>query len=188
VRVVGVDIDSFKLTLCLVEADGVLTAARWSTGALRTPAADALDAVANIPSALDLAVARLEAQGGVNEAYVERAWGESRRSDYLLGAVFGATLVSIRRYLPGAHVGRLEVQEWKKAVTAEVGMTTKKGEPGIGNASKASVNYACQQILQRASLEWERTPDEFDAFGVAFAAWRRSSGRVIEKSGTSVKS
>lgn len=164
--ILGIDIDTYKLTLCWWEPD--VGQAQWRTARLREwGSASALDAVRATPLGLANATMGMHAP---REVYVERGWGQNRRGEFELGAIFGATIVAIPRVYPGAHVDWMPTHIWKKAVTAQVGLTTKAGEPGVGNAAKDVTTAAVLAILGSHDIERNVTVDECDAFGVAWAA------------------
>ncbi len=158
---VGIDLDTWKLTLCASGPDVVL----FEQAKIRERGHSLFDAVQGIPSALAFAFSRLGVV--VDEVYVERGRGMFRTADFELGAVWGATAIAVRRCLPDVHVETVEVHEWKKAVTAAVGLTTKKGVPGVGNTSKAVANRACLTLLHRRGINGSGlSPDHLDAYGI----------------------
>jgi hypothetical protein len=171
--IVGVDIDTWKLTLCALAPRGPV----WETATLRRRQGERLlDAIQATQAELPLAVAALEERTGERPAefYVERGRGQHRNADFDLGAIYGATIVALARACPGAHVSTMAVPEWKKLVTAAVGLATKRGEPGLGNVAKAVANDACRRLLRLDVLAPEAlSADELDAFGIAYAARAR---------------
>ena len=173
---VGVDIDTWKVTLCAVAG----RRARWESAPLRSSGHDLVDALRQTSFAIPLAVARLGLleERGV-EFYVERGRGMHRNADFDLGAVYGAVIVALARACPNGHVASMALSEWKKAVTAAVGMTTKRGDPGLGMVKKEVANAACVEIL----ADWQAIPDllsadELDAFGIAYAATEREEAHA----------
>lgn len=176
----GIDIDTRKLTLCLLADDGP----RWATATLETHGSrsgTALQAVRSLQNALVSAFAHARAGGIIEwprEAYVERGWGANRVADFQLGAIFGATVVALPHAVPGIHVDAMTTHEWKRAVTAAIGITTKRGQPGNANAPKEQANSACRILLIQAGEPAERvnalTPDELDAYGIAWTARERN--------------
>lgn len=171
---VGVDIDTWKVTLCALRPDD---APAWQTAPLRTRKHGLIDAIRATAFALPLAVARLDLldEPGV-EFHVERGRGMHRNADFDLGTIYGAVIVALGRACPGAHVATMALAEWKKAVTAAVGLTTKRGEPGLGMVKKEVANDACRRLLaDRYPLYAELSADELDAFGLAYAAESRAA-------------
>lgn len=173
--ILGIDIDTRKLTLCAYDGQEVA----WATGELRTGRAGQqyLAAAQGVMLALAGGLEKADELRRVHEAYVERGWGANRVADFQLGVVFGATVNALSSVRPGCHVGTMTTHEWKRAVTAAVGVTTKRGVPGNGNAPKEQANSACRIILMEAGEPAERvnalTPDELDAFGIAWTAANR---------------
>ena len=166
----GVDADTTKLVVCLLsgEPPAAPTDVNWLTAVLRDARGTFVHACQAAPSALALALAGIR----IDEAYVERAWGNERRSDFPLGAIFGATTIALANVSPGCHVEEMPAHQWKKTVTAAVGLTTKKGDPGLGNAPKPVANEACRRILRDHNVDSVGlTPDQLDAFGIAYAGW-----------------
>lgn len=166
--IVGVDIDTFKLTLCWY-GDGVLA---WQTAELRKrgDGAKLFGAILAIPGALARAIERAEVRP--TEVYIERGFGASRKADFDLGAIYGATALAFGRVVPGVHVGPMAMTTWKKSLTAAAGMKTAKGDPGLGNCKKEVANSAARQVLMAEGCfpEQPLTPDQLDAFGIAYAA------------------
>ena len=163
--IVGVDIDAQKLTLCGV-SDSLIV---FQTARLRDRRTESLfDAIKAVPFALGMAVGEL---GQVpEEFYIERGRGAWRSADFELGAIYGAVAVALKRIVPDAYVTTITVQEWKKAVTAAVGIETKSGQPGNANATKEVANEACREILaERGMMREGLTPDMLDAFGIVYA-------------------
>jgi hypothetical protein len=173
--ILGIDIDTTKLTIC-AHRDATWT---WATGKLRRDRGQGswLDAVQAVQAALAMALEDADLTHVAHEAYVERGWGANRNADYQLGAIFGATMVALPRCRPGIHVDVMTTHEWKRAVTAAVGIVTKGGRPGNANAPKETANSACRIILMEAGEDAERvnrlTPDELDSFGIAWTATNR---------------
>lgn len=171
--ILGIDISTHALHLCFLHDNAVA----WSKATLRASGGGWFAAVQGTTAGL--AGALHEANDlRPREAYIERGWGENRNADFLLGAMLGATAVALTKVLPGIHVEHMTTHEWKRAVTAEVGITTKGGKAGNANARKEQANSACRVILmERMYVDAERvnrlTPDELDAFGVAWTAAHR---------------
>lgn len=168
----GIDPDSWKLTLCLlgptVEEPSVVA---FETATIRTRGESLFDAIQGVAPTLALAISRLPAQP--KHVYIERGRGMFRSADFELGAIYGATVVALRRSLPNASIKSVPLSDWKKAVTAAVGITTAKGVPGNGNAKKEVANAACLEILQDLGLSHGGlSADELDAFGIV---WSQSS-------------
>lgn len=162
----GIDIDTWKLTLCVLHPSLIA----FETCTIRQRGQSLFDAIQGVAPALSLGIARLALVP--DEVYIERGRGQHRKGEYELGAIYGATAVAVRRIIPNAHIETVPLPDWKRAVTAAIGITTAKGVPGNGNAPKDVANDACCQILVR-----ERgfvapnllTPDELDAFGIAWS-------------------
>ena len=173
---VGVDIDTWKLTLCAW--NGGSYRPRFATAPLRRRSAESLlDAIRQTAAALARTVPLLQLERTV-EFYVERGRGQHRTADFDLGAIYGSTVVALARVCPGAHVSDMEVPEWKRAVTAAVGMQTKRGVPGLGNVPKEVANDVCRRILVDLLPQAERlelTADQLDAFGLVYAAHARAA-------------
>ena len=161
----GVDLDTWKLTLCVIDADQI----GFETCPLRERNHSLFDAIQGVAPSLSLAIDRLGAVP--DEVYIERGRGQHRKGEYELGAIYGATAVAVRRIIPNAHVETVPLSDWKRAVTAAIGITTMKGVPGNGNAPKAVANEACRTILSRDGFEepGRLSPDELDAFGIVWS-------------------
>ena len=140
----------------------------WETAKIRQRGDSFFTAIQGVAPALSLAVSRLPATP--EEVYIERGRGMHRAGEYELGAIYGATAVAVRRAIPNAHVETVPLHEWKKAVTAAVGITTVKGVPGNGNAKKEISNAACLELLQALGLtHGGLNADELDAFGIVYS-------------------
>jgi hypothetical protein len=165
----GIDIDTWKLTLCALDGPYVHpSVVAFETAKIRQRGDSFFDAIQGVAPALSLAVSRLP--GTPEEVYIERGRGAHRAGEYELGAIYGATAVAVRRAIPNAHVETVPLHEWKKAVTAAVGITTKAGVPGNGNAKKPEANAACLEILQNLGLtHGGLSADELDAFGIVWS-------------------
>lgn len=162
---VGVDIDTWKLTLCAVSPEVVI----FETAKIRVPGQSIFDALQGIPSSLSSAVSRMGVV--IDEVYIERGRGQNRKGEYELGAIYGATTIAIRRLLANVHIETVTTGEWKKVVTAAVGIVTQKGVPGNANAPKALANEACRVILERRGFlpPIALSADELDAFGIVYS-------------------
>jgi hypothetical protein len=164
---VGIDIDTWKLTFCAVSEEVVL----FEQAKIRAPGQSLFDALQGIAAALFTAVTRLGVEP--DEVYIERGRGMHRKGEYELGAIYGATAVAVRRRLPNAHIETVTVAEWKKAVTAAIGIKTARGAPGNGNAPKPVANAACAAILQARGFTLEQlallSADHLDAFGIVWS-------------------
>jgi hypothetical protein len=178
--VVGVDYDTFKATLCALPFERldppILLQARWRPN---SKGGDALEHLGAVPEALGIVLPCLPDEPHVY--FVERGFGMSRRSDFLLGAFLGAILAELRR---GASANMVDLREWKSEVTERAGVgLTAKGR-GNGNAKKEIANEACRVLL--ATLwgfdagVW--TPDELDAFGIAYLG-RKLNARGVALAG-----
>ena len=171
---VGVDIDTWKVTLCALHPAGPA----WQTAPLRRAGQSLLDAIRQTAFALPLACNRLDLRDDRIrvEFHVERGRGQHRKADFDLGAIYGAVIVALARACPNSHIASMDIPEWKRAVTAAVGLTTKRGAPGLGNVSKDVANDACRRLLADVyPLYAELGPDALDAFGVAYAAENRAA-------------
>ena len=167
---VGVDIDSWKLTACAL-GNGQ---PQFAQASLRQRGHGLFDAIQRVTFALG---SMLDGFGPVTEIHVERGRGMFRSADFELGAIYGATIIAARRVHPNAYLGTVTVQEWKKAVTAAVGITTGKGVPGNANATKEIANEACRKLLQvdgvTSEQAWALSADELDAFGIVYSTLTR---------------
>jgi hypothetical protein len=165
----GIDTDTWKLTLCSISGWEEPEIVEWQTAPLRNRGDSLFDAIQGVASALSLAVSRLSS--APDEVYIERGRGQHRTADFELGAIYGATAVAVRRVLPNAFIETVPLHDWKKRVTAAVGITTVKGVPGNGNAPKAVANAACLEILQGLGItHGGLSADQLDAFGIVWSA------------------
>jgi stage V sporulation protein SpoVS len=184
----GVDIDSYAIHVCAIPGDGGPPTA--VTHAIRKKGDSEHQAIGNVAYALaaslkDIRDARrggpfllppgatlVEIPEAIEGVWIERGYGSSRRADFILGCIYGAVIVACGHVLPGVAVRPMKASDWKKQVTAVVGVRTKTGTAGNGNAPKAMANAACTEIWQNA---WPLAivptdPNQLDAFGVALAA------------------
>lgn len=156
----------------------------WATAKLRSrarkggPGDDEFAAIGNVRTATAFGLAQLAdgigaargSLGAIDAAFVERGYGQSRRADFVLGAIYGSLTVSLDSLLTSASVHSVTTQEWKRAVTAECGIETKDGRPGNGQVPKSKANECVREILGRywPGREFPDDPDSLDAFGIAF--------------------
>jgi hypothetical protein len=109
--------------------------------------------------------------------FLERGFGASRRSDFIMGAFTGAVFVSLSS-MPADAVNLMEAREWKSAVTEVSGIGRTKDGRGNGNAKKEIANEAVKALLLLEGIETvDWTPDQLDAAGIAFAG-RRLNARA----------
>lgn len=187
--IVGVDIDSYKATICAVPFSGgrpILTEARWRPDG---KSGDALGVLGQVPAGMVRALTILEYDSDrfkvePNVWFVERGFGASRRSDFIVGAFTGAvvaTLTSLRAWPPDVTndpINLMDAAEWKREVTGVSGIGVTKKGTGNGNVKKEIANDACRALLLLDEIEpvdW--TPDQLDAWGIAFAG-RRINARA----------
>lgn len=163
----GIDIDTWKLTLCVSGPTVVM----FEQAPLRSKGQSLFDAIQGVAPSLGLALNRLGLERGIEEVYIERGFGMFRKADFDLGAIYGATAVACRRLMPNVHIETVEVREWKRAVTAAVGITTKRGQPGNANANKVVANSSCRTLLLTRGLRdvEKLSADHLDAFGIVFS-------------------
>lgn len=187
VIVLGVDYDTHKATLCALEFDGGQP--RMQVARFRKDSATGEDSSIKalgvvgptILNALDLFGLGVIDAGSVtvgSVAWLERGYGSSRQSDWVMGAFFGAIYAALE---PVMFVNPLDLREWKRLVTKETGIgLTVKGE-GNGNAKKPVANEATRALLTDAgvdSTDW--TADALDAYAVAWAG-RRLNERALAR-------
>lgn len=187
----GLDFDSYGLHVCALPSDGGPPVV--VTSKLRKKGDDEHRAIQTVGSALANAVEELRrlllytpvAGGGgttvaqgtpkIEEAWIERGFGASRKADFVLGAIYGATIAVSTSVLPGVAVRPILLSTWKREVTAECGMFTKAGAPGNSMVKKPIANACASQIW---SDTWPLSivptdPNHLDAFSVAFAGTRQ---------------
>lgn len=173
----GIDIDSYALHVCGLPDDGGPPVTAHAT--LRRKGDDEHRAIQQVAAALGNAArdirALLDGDVKCRDVWIERGFGASRRADFVLGAIFGATIVACGHILPGAAARPMLAADWKREVTGTVGITTKTGGRGNGNVTKPVANDACLRIWrERWPLSIVPTdPNLLDAFGVAYAAIHR---------------
>lgn len=169
----GIDIDSYAIHVCAMPGDGGPPTV--VTRALRKKGDTEHQAIGSVNLALASAVNGIRETlplPGIGGVWIERGYGTSRKADFILGCIYGAVVVACGHVLPGIAVRPMPASQWKKQVTAVVGIRTKQGVAGNGNASKAMANAACTEIWKNA---WPLAiiptdPNQLDAFGVAIAA------------------
>ena len=183
--IVGVDIDSHKASLCAVPFDGgrpILAEARWRPN---NKTGEALAYLDRIPDGLTEATDALAAASPdrfaaePNVWFLERGFGASRRSDFIMGAFTGAIFVALHTSYPNDRVNLMEAREWKTIVTAVSGIgTTVKGR-GNPNAKKEAANEACRALLLLDEVDGsDWGPDALDSFGIAFAGRRLNAAAI----------
>jgi len=186
----GIDPGSYFLTLCVVgERDVTLETLPLRKKTKTGPAGEML-AITAIPTVLRDSVILTTIEPEV--AWVEHGFGASRQSDFILGAVFGATVATLSNR--GLRVEQIHPSVWKKEVTAECGMKTKAGEPGVGSvkkdvanacARKIAIRFNCRRIISGVydeTVTWAHlTPDELDAFSVAWTAGRHAERGTVRR-------
>ena len=114
---------------------------------------------------------------------LERGWGASRRSDWQMGAFYGALLAAIKLRYPAKPVEYVKAAEWKREVTGKAGMRDGKGN---GNVKKETAHACLAEIAPL--IHPELTPievlaldsDERDALAIAWT-YRRMSERTAER-------
>lgn len=172
--IVGVDYDTFKATLVALPFAGdtpapVVAEARWRTA---SQGGDALDYLFRIHASLEVAKAEIAKRAPSfrdepSVYFIERGFGMSRRSDFLLGAFLGAIYADLYRTTRDA-VNLMDLREWKAVVTFAAGIGLTANGRGNGNAKKVVANEACRALLARIGVDassW--SPDQLDAYGVA---------------------
>lgn len=182
--IVGIDLDSYKAWICAVPFDGgvpIFAEARWREDG---KSGDALANIGKVPGAMRRARVNLENLSPERFAvephvwFVERGFGMSRRADFILGAFTGA-IMAILAADTTDPVNLIDLREWKSEVTEVAGIgLTAKGR-GNGNAKKEVANEACRALLALLELDPSRlSPDQLDAYGIAFAG-RRLNARAV---------
>lgn len=176
--ILGVDYSSYEAVLCALPFEGGkprLAVARFRP-ASRSGDDHAIAALGQVSAGIAAAIADLcLPQGEETVAWVERGYGTSRRADWILGAYFSAIFVDLRRSL-GDAVNPIDLREWKKIVTGQSGIGLTVKGAGNGNAKKEVANEACRALLSLVEVDGSTwTPDELDAFGIAWA------GRALNK-------
>lgn len=177
--IVGVDYDTYKATFCAVPLDGSIRKATVATAHFRPASRSGEDAMLTALHEVGQGVlyglkesgCMIGEESPVDVVWIERGFGMSRRADFALGCYFGAIYAACANL--GVIVNSLEAREWKRTVTKAAGIgLTKKGD-GNANAPKDVANEACRALLALGEVDgtsW--TPDELDAFGVAFTGRR----------------
>lgn len=173
--IVGIDFDTYKITLCALPHEAPETALMAQIRLRKDRESGDAHLWAALPGlfvGLRSSPTVMRILGGADIVFVERGFGGSRRSDYTLGAVFGALLATLPLLVPhGRPVNPISLQEWKKIVTKDAGIgLTAKGE-GNGNAPKPVANAAVRALASEAWLvdveNWSE--DVCDAYGIAYA-------------------
>jgi hypothetical protein len=177
--VVGVDFDSFKATLCVLPFAGgapLFAEARWRWDSDRGEALTYLGRVHDdLLHALDeLGRASERFRSEMHLCFVERGFGASRRSDFILGAYLGAIYATLAGGWEYPYVvNLLDAREWKREVTAASGIGQTKAGKGNPNAKKDVANEACRALLlldEIDATDW--TADMLDAWGIAYTGRR----------------
>lgn len=184
--VVGIDYSTYEASLVALPLDGSIGAVRRRTAKFRPAKWSGDDhmiaALANVHLAILTALAGLTNDFSTAVVWIERGQGASRRSDWSMGAYFAAIYATCAA-LPLGGLNPLDAREWKRIVTQTAGIgLVQDGTRGNANAPKEVANAACRGLLQLGevdSADW--TPDDLDAFGVAFA------GRDLNRSALEIR-
>lgn len=185
---VGIDFDSYGLHVCALPVDGGPPVVVTSPLRKRGGRDDEHRAIQACGMSLSAALAQiyevtpgdraaaLTVQAGlkrprIESAWIERGFGSSRKADFILGAIYGATIAAAAQLIGYVPMRPMLASSWKREVTGEVGITTKAGGRGNGNAKKDLANACCLEIWRD---RWPLAiapgdPNQLDAFGVAWA-------------------
>lgn len=172
---IGIDFDSYALHVCGLPDDGGPPCE--VSASIRKRGDDEHRAFTMVASAFASATRHIRDTTGieaVSGVWIERGYGASRKADFVLGAIYGATFVAVGHVLPGVAARPLLAADWKRDVTGEMGITTKTGGRGNGNVKKEVANDCARQLWQR---EWPFTivptdPNLLDSFSIAWAGSR----------------
>lgn len=187
--IIGIDYDSYKATIVGVRFDSAkyphLEVAQFRP-TRRSGEDAAFVALGEVASSLDEALGAILMRGDLGRDshdvfFLERGYGSSRSSDWVLGAFFGAIWTSIRTawLRPGDQLNPMTPREWKRAVTKTSGIgVTKKGD-GNGNVKKDLANAATLRIIDAYEIALtSTTPDALDAFAIAWTGRRQNRDAV----------
>lgn len=165
---VGVDFDSYRLHLCGLPNDGGPPLVEQAQ--LRRKGDDELVAIQSVSGALAGAIHRLRQQRpaaldqdkpeGVSGIWIERGYGTSRKADFILGAIYGATIATGNHACPGVSIRPVNAARWKQHLGC------------AGNCAKPVAN-AQAAILWRATWPLAIIPTDpnvLDAFSIAHYA------------------
>lgn len=151
--IVGVDYDTNRIALCLLDADGAvqdLRTIRYRSSA-KVEAFHAVGEIVALMHALD------DLRLGHNRSawWIEHAFGANRSVDFKLGRVQGAIVAAVRYVWHGIPVNEVGPPEWKKGI----------GLPG--NAKKDAYVDVLAGVVEQRGWDGEATEHEVDAFGIA---------------------
>lgn len=186
----GIDFDSYALHVCGLPDDGGPPVVQSEP--IRKRGDDEHRAMMTVAQALAVATNKIGMQipvmsviggGGtvvaqprvaISSVWIERGYGASRRADFVLGAIYGATFIAVAHVLPGVPARPMQARDWKRDLTGEMGITTKTGGRGNGNVKKEVANACARELWER---EWPLAiiptdPNQLDAFSIAWAASR----------------
>lgn len=161
---IGCDFDSYRLHLCGLPNDGGPPLVEQAT--LRRSKDDELVAIQSVSGALAGAIHRLRQQRNpevpesVSGIWIERGYGSSRKADFILGAIYGATIATGNHACPGVSIRPVNAARWKQHL----------GCPGNCRKDLANAQAA---ILWRASWPLAIIPTDpnvLDAFSIAHYA------------------
>jgi hypothetical protein len=152
--VVGIDYDTFGVHLCLL-APG--HPPMFHTCGIRDKGQDPFDACQNVASALVHAANHIGAYGV--DGWIERGHGSQRRSDFPLGAIYGAVVASYGRAF-NAAIRSMPTADWKRHIGAK------------GNARKTDAHTHVLHHLaaHHPTLDPPRNTNHLDAYAIATTA------------------
>lgn len=154
----GIDYDTHRLHMVLLPPNG---AAPWTgQAALREPQATAYDATRGVLAAVSRLVSGAcgATDAVIIHAGIERGFGAHRRSDFLLGSIYGAVIASWSaiKYHRLGTIMAVQAADWKRHIGV------------AGNSRKDAANERAAMLWQHM---WDDTPpsdpDLLDAFAIA---------------------
>lgn len=153
--ILGIDPDTYKLTIVGIADEPVdnETPIGW-TVPIRPKKDTGWEALLMALRKLEPALLASECPWkSASSIWIERAWGMSRKADYVLGCVVGALFATLP-IICDAEVNYVSLFEWREAVTGESQATTDQIEAAL-------------MAHRHLRISPGRTKDQIDALGIA---------------------
>lgn len=181
--IVGIDYDSYKAVLCGLPfpIPALSDQPTVETIVFRPASRSGDDAAIAALKTVNEQLRQSDLVKAADVLWLERGFGNSRRADFILGAFFGAVLSTLVEYCTEASVNPLDIQEWKREISAACGVTTKAGGRGNGQLKKELAHQYVRQVALRCRHNIDGFgPDALDAYAIAYTG-RLLNQRALER-------